>query len=241
MRATIDNEIAFVRRAIAAHGPGYESHLRTKGFTSEWFLHQWAAVTEIGNRVGIGPKVLDLGCGPGWSSIFLAGRGCDVTAGDVAPDMLELARSNAARLGLTIDFRELDMERSFDWGETFDTVLILDALHHCADECSVLRNCHGLLRPGGKILLIEPDWFHEYSPGSARARRHFGTTERGMGYGRMRRALKSCGFVGIRRFYPMYCTCGGSVWERLKALGVAALSLTVGFPHRSVIALAQRP
>lgn len=240
MRATIGNEIAFVRRAIAAHGPHYETHLRTKGFSSEWFLHQWAAVTEITNRVALGPRVLDLGCGPGWTSIFLAGRGCQVTAADVAPDMLDLARQNAARLGLAIDFREIDMQQPLPFGQDFDTVFIFDALHHCADERRVLRNCFEVLRPGGKILLVEPDWFHEYSPGSARARRDFGTTERGMGYGRMRRALCACGFVQTRRYYPVYATCGGSIWQRLKALAIAALTVTIGFPHRSAIALAER-
>ena len=112
MRGTIDNERAFLRRAVERHGPHYVHHLRTKGFSSEWFLHQWAALTEIANRHGFGPRVLDLGCGPGWSSIFLAGRGFRVTAGDVAPDMLALARENAERFGVAdaIDFRELDMQ-----------------------------------------------------------------------------------------------------------------------------------
>jgi SAM-dependent methyltransferase len=241
MPGTIANEVSFVRRAIRRHGAPYESHLRTKGFTSEWFLHQWAAVTEVANRLGIGPRVLDLGCGPGWTSIFLAGRGCAVTGADVAPDMLRLARENAARLGLAIDFRRLDMRRPFPWDASFDTVLLFDALHHCPDERTVLRNCYEALAPGGKVVLVEPDWFHEFSPSSAQARRDFGTTERGMGYGRMRRALRAAGFVRPRRVYASYSTCGGSPWERIKALAIAALTLTVGFPHRSVIAVARRP
>lgn len=241
MHGAIDNERAFVRRAVERHGPPYLSHLKTKGFSSEWFLHQWAALTEVANRVGLGPRVLDLGCGPGWSSIFLAGRGCRVTAADVAPDMLDLARANTTRFGLEVEFLELDMQKAIPDDEQFDSVLILDALHHCPDERSVLRNCFGALRPGGRIFLIEPDWFHEFSPGSARARREFGTTERGMGYGRMRRALRATGFIEIQRHIPMYATSGGGPWQRLKALAVAALTLTVGFPHRSVIATARRP
>ena len=241
MPGTIDDEVAFVRRAIQTYGPYYEGHLRSKGFTSAWFLHQWAALTDVIDRVGIGPRVLDLGCGPGWSSIFLAGRGCRVTAGDVAPDMLDLARENAARLGLAIDFRQIDMQRPLPGRQYFDAVLILDALHHCPDERVVLRHAFEALRPGGKVVLIEPDWFHEYSPGSKSARRDFGTTERGMGFGRMRRALRASGFAKPRRFYAVHATSDARPWERLKALVGSALTLTVGYPHRSVIAVADRP
>jgi SAM-dependent methyltransferase len=241
MQGTIRNEIEFVERALEKHGPHFKHHLLSKGFTSDWFLHTWAAVTEVFNRQGIGHRVLDLGCGPGWTSIFLAGRGCRVTAADVAPDMLALARENASRLGLEIDFRELDMNRRLPFEPGFDTVLIFDALHHCPDERAVLRHCFDVLRPGGKILLVEPDWFHEYSPGSAQARRDFGTTERGMGYRRMKKALTAVGFVNPQRFIQAHATCGGSLWDRLKSLGIAALTLTVGFPHRSAMALAERP
>ena len=241
MQGTIRNEIEFVERAIEKHGPHFKHHLLSKGFTSDWFQHTWAAVTEIFNRQGLGPRVLDLGCGPGWTSIFLAGRGCRVTACDVAPDMLTLAKENATRLGLEIEFRELDMNRPLPLDPVFDTVLIFDALHHCPDERKVLQHCHDVLRPGGKILLVEPDWFHEYSPGSARARRDFGTTERGMGYRRMRKALLAAGFTRPRRYLQPHATCGGSFWERLKALGTVALTVSVGFPHRSAIALAARP
>jgi SAM-dependent methyltransferase len=240
---TIDNEIQFVQRAIQFYGPHYQDHLRTKGFSSEWFLHHWAAVTDVANRHGIGPRVLDLGCGPGWSSIFLAGRGCQVTAVDVAQDMLSLARENAGRLGLTIEFLEADMQAPglpLD-DRRYDTVLILDALHHCPDERSVLRNAFDALRPGGSILLVEPDWFHEYSRSSARARRDFGTTERGLGYGRLKRSLRASGFVDLRRFYCIYSTCAGGPLDRLKALATAVLTVTVGFPHRPTIVRAVRP
>ena len=173
MNGTIESEISFVSRAIQQHGPHFKHHLQTKGFSSDWFLHAWAAVTEIVNRHALGPRILDLGCGPGWASIFFAGRGFHVTAGDVAPDMLELARENANRLGLDIDFVEMNLNQPLPVEPGFDTVLILDALHHCADERLVLKHCFDVLRPGGKILLVEPDWFHEFSPGSAKARRGF--------------------------------------------------------------------
>jgi SAM-dependent methyltransferase len=242
MAGTIDAEIAFLSRAVAHYGPAFLEHVRTKGFSSSWFLSNWAAVTEIINRHGLGPRVLDLGCGPGWTSLFLAGRGFQVTAGDVAPDMLDVARQNAERLGLDVDFRKIDMQRPLPRPDTpYDLVLILDALHHMPDERIVLRNCLDVLRPGGSILLVEPDWFHEFSPGSIRARRDFGTTERGMGFGRMKRSLRAAGFVRPRRYFSLYAYCGGGPWQRLKALGTAALTLTVGFPHRSVIALAERP
>ena len=42
-------------------------------------------------------RVLDLGCGTGWTSTFLALRGYTVVGQDIAPDMLSLARANQQR------------------------------------------------------------------------------------------------------------------------------------------------
>lgn len=235
-----DSEKAYVKRASALYGPGFTRHLRNKGFTDATFLHHWAAACSVFERMGLGKRVLDVGCGPGWSSIFLAGRGCRVTAVDVSPDMLEVARENAARLGMSIDFRQADMQTSLP-REEFDSLVILDALHHCRNEAAALRNCFGALRAGGGLVLIEPDWFHEFSPSAKRDRRRFETTERGMGFTRVRRALKSAGFRRIRRYYSAFDTPSGNIFSRLRSLAVCVATLTVGFPRRPVIATAVKP
>lgn len=239
--ATVDNEINYVKKATALDGDAFVQHLKTKGFVDPAFAGMWSSVTTLLANDTFGPRILDLGCGPGWTSIFLAGRGLDVVGADVSPDMLEIARENANRMGMNIDFQTADMQGGFHFAQPFDGVLIFDALHHCQDEVAVLRHCFANLVPGGKILLVEPDWFHEYSPSSAHDRKNFGTTERGMGWLRVRKALKKAGFVDPQRFYNVALTAGHSPWQRLKAIGIAALTVTIGFPHRPTIVLARKP
>lgn len=244
MKGTIENEKAFVRKATEIYGPGFQDHLRTKGFVSHWFLHYWAAVSEIVNQKPFGPRVLDLGCGPGWSSIFLAGRGCSVRAMDVSDDMLAIATENASRLGFTdIEFRQGDMQSPvLEIPEgTFDSALIMDALHHCDDDVAVLRNAYRALKPGGSIVIVEPDWFHQYSPSSSNDRKLFGTTERGLSARAIRRSLRAAGFVSPQRFYCVYATPAGGLIARFKAILGAAATLTTGYPHRPVLMYAQKP
>ncbi|MBI5611397.1 MAG: methyltransferase domain-containing protein [Deltaproteobacteria bacterium] len=234
-------ERAYVQKATAKDGEAFQNFLRHKGFVDPSFVQTWGAVTEVLNQKPFGPRILDLGCGPGWTSLFLAARGLDVTAADLSPDMLAIAVDNAKRHGVTIRTAEADMQAGFDLGRDFDGVLIFDALHHCQDETAVLRHCFQALRPGGSILLVEPDWFHEYGGSARHDRREFGTTERGMGWGRMSRALRAAGFGDLQRFYSLQGTFARSPWQRLRSLAVAALTVTVGFPHRSVIGYARKP
>ena len=62
-----------------------------------------------------GEKVLEVGCGSGVVSIHCAKNGCDVTAVDVNPRAVELARRNAGANGADIP---TDWDRSRDcWRE----------------------------------------------------------------------------------------------------------------------------
>ena len=239
--SSVQNEIDYVRKATALDGDAFVDHLRKKAFVDPAFAAMWAAVQAILASHPFGPRVLDLGCGPGWTSIFLAGRGLQVTGGDVSPDMLTFARDNARRLGMDVEFRSIDMQNGFVVAEPFDSVLIFDALHHCPDERRVLQNAADALRPGGSILIVEPDWFHEYAPSADHDRAQFGTTERGMGWRRVHKAAKAVGFVEIERFYNVTATPPRNLVQRLKAVAVAALTVSVGFPHRPNIVLARKP
>lgn len=239
--ATADQERNYVKNAAAQDGEAFLRHLRTKGFVDPSFVQTWGAVTQVLAERPFGPKVLDLGCGPGWTSVFLAARGLQVVATDLSTDMLEIARDNAQRHGVQVDFREADMQAGFDVGRDFDSVLIFDALHHCQDETAVLRHCFASLRSGGTILLVEPDWFHEYGGSARHDREKYGTTERGMGWGRMSRALRNAGFIKAERVYSAQGTFSRSLLQRAKAVVVAALTVTVGFPHHSVIGYAKKP
>src|SRR5512147_373992 len=79
-------------------------------------------------------RLLDLGCGTGWTSVFFARRGYEVTGQDIAPDMVAAAEANRERHGLAnLRFVVSDFEGLAFEGE-FDCAVFFDSLHHAVDE-----------------------------------------------------------------------------------------------------------
>ena len=73
--------------------------------------------------IGGGMRVLDVACGTGVVAVTAARMGARVTGLDLTPELLEVARTNAALAGVTIDWREGDVEQlPFDAG-AFDVVV----------------------------------------------------------------------------------------------------------------------
>jgi len=165
-------------------------------------LRDLAAIIELLDLPD-GAQVLDLGCGPGWTSAFLARMGYCVTGTDIAPDMLTIAARRAAREQVTdrASFRVADSEQ-FDLAPNFDAVLIYDTLHHTQDETAVLTNCFRALKPGGKILIAEPGYLHNQRAQGVTA--ELGVTERGFAPRELKRTLEKVGFTRVRHFVPTY-------------------------------------
>ena len=193
------------------------------GWGAECWL-QWAAVTEMLHRLEIAPpaSVLDLGCGTGWTSAFLAEAGYAPTGVDLVPANVEVARHRAARWGLEAEFVVADMEE-LDLERRFDAALILDALHHSTRPRAVLEGAARHLEPGGWLLLGEPSWLHRFSPHARRTSRERGWAERGVGVRRLRRELRAAGFDETRRFFgatrPYEGRVRGLLWEGARLAG----------------------
>ncbi|MGP3928252.1 class I SAM-dependent methyltransferase [Streptomyces sp. 8N616] len=100
--------------------------------------------------------VLDLGCGTGSLALLAAEQGHRVTAVDLSPRMAERARAKLAGTGARVlvgDAAEPPV------GERrFDAVLARHVLWMLGDPAAVLRRWSGLLRPGGRLVLIEGFW-----------------------------------------------------------------------------------
>ena len=69
-----------------------------------------------------GGKALDLACGTGRNSFFLAEKGYEVTAIDVSPTAIEMAKNKAREKGLTINWIIADLDR-FKISGRYDVVL----------------------------------------------------------------------------------------------------------------------
>jgi len=109
----------------------------------------------VADRVQLrGARVLDLGCGGGLLSEALAEAGADVTAIDLAPDLLKIARLHGLESGIRVDYRQLSAEAlAAEALGAFDAITCMEMLEHVPDPASILHACATLLRPGGRLFV----------------------------------------------------------------------------------------
>jgi SAM-dependent methyltransferase len=187
----------------------------------------WATIATMFDSLEVpaGARVIDVGCGGGWTSLFLAETGYRVVGYDIVPFNVDVARARAERWGVDASFETADME-SLPAGDPVDVALVFDALHHSTRQLAVLQSVAGRLRSGGWVLLGEPGWIHRFSPGAHATRRDLGWTERGLTVRGLRRDLRAAGFGDVRRFFqptrPYESRVRGFAWQlvRLAAANV---------------------
>ncbi|MEV3854623.1 methyltransferase domain-containing protein [Streptomyces sp. NPDC050095] len=100
--------------------------------------------------------LLDLGCGTGTMSLLAAERGHRVTGVDFAPKMLDRARHKLA--GRDAEFLLGDAARPPVPPGAYDVVLVRHVLWALPDPAAVVRHWWSLLRPGGRLVLVEGVW-----------------------------------------------------------------------------------
>jgi SAM-dependent methyltransferase len=98
-----------------------------------------------------GRRVLDAGCGPGALSRWLADQGAIVTAIDVSPEMVRIARD---RLGDSATVIRADLARPLDFAASASTDLIVSslALHYLENWDAPLAEFRRILTPGGAVV-----------------------------------------------------------------------------------------
>jgi 2-polyprenyl-3-methyl-5-hydroxy-6-metoxy-1,4-benzoquinol methylase len=103
-------------------------------------------------------RVADLGCGSGSLSVLLAEEGYDVSGLDLSDEMLTVARAKAEGAGVDVVFTQGDAASPDLEPGTFDAVLCRHVLWALPDPSAALARWVGLLRPGGRLVLVEGRW-----------------------------------------------------------------------------------
>ncbi len=100
-------------------------------------------------------RVLDVGCGAGTNSLFLARSGFRVSGVDLAPAAIEAARRRAGRAGLAVDFRSGDALRLPYPDRTFGGAVDVGCYHTIPIRLrpAYSREIARVVRPGGRYLV----------------------------------------------------------------------------------------
>jgi len=94
-----------------------------------------------------GLSILELGCGTGdLLNALKPKRGVGI---DFSPEMVRIAKACYPEL----EFRQEDMERLVDWGETFDILMMTDVVGHLQDIEETFRGLRPFCRPETRIIV----------------------------------------------------------------------------------------
>lgn len=107
-------------------------------------------------RISEGAHVLDVGCGLGGSSLWLAKqRHCSVQGITLSPLQAKVAIERARDAGLAdrVQFQVHDANDLKLPDETFDAVWVIECSEHLQDKQRFISNCHRVLRPGGVLAV----------------------------------------------------------------------------------------
>jgi ubiquinone/menaquinone biosynthesis C-methylase UbiE len=140
-------ETGRVRRIQDRNAPSYDR--RISFFERVLFGdgRQWVCSRADGH-------VLELAVGTARNLSFY-GENVRVTGIELSPEMLALARRRADELGSNADLRLGDAQELAFADESFDTVVITLGLCTIPDDRQAVREAHRVLRPGGRLLLLE--------------------------------------------------------------------------------------
>lgn len=127
--------------------------------------------TLLGPAAGL--EVLDVGTGTGVVALALAAAGHKVTALDLTAEMLEKAKANAVRRDLSVDFKIGDAEKLPFESNTFDVVTNKWLLWTLPDPEKAISEWQRVLKPGGRLIIIDGNWWDFRKSWAKRAWYHF--------------------------------------------------------------------
>jgi tocopherol O-methyltransferase len=125
-----------------------------------------------------GSKILDIGCGTGGSSIYLAKRhNVEATGITISPVQVDLANKAAAKADVRAKFLVMDAEH-MQFEERFDAIWSVESVSHYRDIPGFFTSAAKVLRPNGTVALI--DWFKRPNLNPADYKKKIVPIEKGM-------------------------------------------------------------
>lgn len=142
-----DRRVDRIRKQFDRHAPRYD---RMMGIMERLLFRgarRWVAAQATGD-------VLEIAVGTGLNLPYYP-EGARLTGIDVSPAMLEVAVRRAEAIGRKVDLRQADAHALPFPNDSFDTVVSTLSLCTIPDPDVAVREVRRVLRPGGKMLLLE--------------------------------------------------------------------------------------
>lgn len=180
-------EVRRVRKeSFSAHGSDPEKGQLVPG-------RSWAAWSRALGLLLPPVDVVDLGCGDGYLAIEAAHWARKVIAIDRSSDALARAKALAARRHVrNVTWKRGELERLPLPDASADVALLSQALHHAAAPERALSEARRVLRPGGRLLVLDLREHQE-----TWVTRTLGDTWLGFSEARLRELLESAGFADV--------------------------------------------
>jgi tocopherol O-methyltransferase len=129
-------------------------------------------------NIQIGSRILDIGCGFGGSSLYLAKKYDASTTGiTISPVQTQIAKEAAAKANLDVSFLLMDAE-DMQFAQPFDLLWSVESISHYHDPKKFFASAAKLLKPGGCFALT--DWFQKENLSIADKRRFIEPIEKAM-------------------------------------------------------------
>jgi len=144
---TCETPTARAQRVWDAMAPGYDRDIAFFERIQFGGGREWVCSRATG-------RVLDVAIGTGLNLPFYP-TDISLTGVDLSPAMLAIARQRAADLGREVELHEGNAEALPFADASFDTVVCTLSLCTIPDHAKAIAEMHRVLRPGGKLLLLD--------------------------------------------------------------------------------------
>lgn len=129
-------------------------------------------------NIKTGSRILDIGCGFGGSSLYLAKKyGASTTGITISPVQVRMAKEAAAKTNLDASFFLMDAEE-MQFSQPFDLLWSVESISHYRDPRKFFASAVKFLKPGGCFALT--DWFQKENLSPADKKKFIQPIEKGM-------------------------------------------------------------
>ena len=129
-------------------------------------------------NIKAGSRVLDIGCGFGGSSVYLAKKyGASVTGITISPVQVQMAKEAAAKTKVDASFLLMDAEE-MQFAQPFDVLWSVESISHYQNPRQFFVSAVKFLKPGGCFALT--DWFQKEDLSAAEKKKFIEPIEKGM-------------------------------------------------------------